>query len=323
VLTTPLSRRLGIDIPVLGAPMAGPGIGRLAAAVSAAGGLGMIGVGLADAEFVRQETAIASDRGRLPFGVGLALWALAEQPSVVDAVEEVRPAVVSLSFGDPGPYLERFHTAGALVAAQVNTVTDAKRVADAGVDIVVAQGSEAGGHTGQVATLPLLQAVLDTVDLPVLAAGGIGSGRGLAAVLAAGAQGGWVGTVLLATDEAGGAAAAKRRVVAARETDTVLTRIFDLAAGVKWPQRYAGRALRNDFAERWSGREAELADPDPSVRAELANAVTSGDYDVAAVWAGQAVALVRDVRPAGEVVRSLAADAERHLRAGADLIGTP
>src|SRR5205823_5872170 len=141
-----------------------------------------------------------------------------------------------------------------------------------------------GGHTGSVSTLPLLQAVLEAVSVPVLAAGGVASARGLAAVLAAGAQGAWTGTAFLAATEANNAPAARQRVIAATESDTIHTHAFDDVLQVPWPEPYPGRALRNRFAEQWHGRSKLLTDED---RAAYGRARSAGDYDVALIYAGQ------------------------------------
>ena len=304
-LHTSLTDRLGVTLPIIGAPMAGVAHGALARAVTEGGGLGMIGVGSTDrAELIDREAPVASAGGRLPFGIGLMAWALDDRPELLEQALAVRPSLVSVSFGSPGPYVGALHDAGIVVASQVQDTAGAVAAVDAGVDIVVAQGTDAGGHTGSVGTLPLLQLVLDAVDIPVVAAGGIATARGLAAVLAAGAAGAWVGTCLLACAEAATTPGARDKVLAADETDTVLTRVFDVAQGIGWPEAFAGRALRNGFTDAWHGREAELA-ADPAARRRLADARKAGDYDTAFVYAGQAVALVRQSLPAAQVVRSL------------------
>ena len=168
--------------------------------------------------------------------------------------------------------------------------------------MIVARGAEGGGHgLDAVATLPLLEGVLDAVSQPVLAAGGIVTPRGLAAVLAAGAAGAWIGTALLACPEALTDAQARARILAARETGTVYTRVFDIALRIGWPPEYGGRALANEFSRRWAGREDELAAAD-GAREELSAARKRGDYDIAYQYAGQGVGLVREERPAAEVV---------------------
>jgi nitronate monooxygenase len=313
VLETSLTDQLSLEVPIVGAPMAGVAGGALAAAVSAGGGLGMIGVGSADpAELVRTEAAIARGAGQR-YGVGLMAWALRDRPDQFDAAVEAEPALVSVSFGAYQPWVERLTDARIPVATQVGDTEEARAAADAGVDFVVARGSEAGGHgRDRVATLPLLQSILDTVDVPVLAAGGIATGRGLAAVLAAGASGAWVGTALLASPEALSSLPARARTLAATETDTVATSVFDLAQHIDWPSDYPGRALMNQFWREWSGREDELA-VTPEATAQLAEARRSGDYERAFVYAGQGVGLLGEELPAAAIVASMASEARRLL----------
>ncbi|SNS85612.1 nitronate monooxygenase [Geodermatophilus pulveris] len=319
VIRTPLTRRFDLTAPVVGAPMAGVAGGALARAVSLGGGLGMIGVGnAAEPGFVAEQAAVpAADA--LPFGIGLMAWALTDRPGLLDAAVAAGPVLVSVSFGDVAPAARLLHEAGIAVVTQVNTADDARRALDAGVDLLVAQGTEAGGHTGQRATLPLLQEVLALADRPVLAAGGIATGAGVAAALAAGAAGVWIGTPLLACPEALNSPAARARVCAAAGEDTVLTRAFDVAQGLAWPERWPGRALVNDFSREWHGREAELA-ADPDARRRVVDARRTGDLSAAPLYAGESVGLVTAERPAADVVQQLAADAERALRAVADLL---
>ncbi len=315
MLTTELSRGLGMTVPIFGAPMAGAMHGELAGAVSQAGGLGLLGVGnRADAAFVRREAAIASAQGSRRFGIGLQLWAVDGQPGVVEAVAEAHPTVVSLSFGNAGKYREIFHDA--LIAKQVNTIEDVKQAEDEGVDIIVAQGTDAGGHTGHLGTLPLLQLVLENTTKPVVAAGGIGTGKGIAAVLAAGAQAAWIGTRFLGAIEAANTPAARKRVLDATGQDTVLTRVFDRALGLDWPHRYPGRALANDTSDQWHGHEDEL---DDEIKQRVREAQQNEDYDKAVVYAGQAAAFVTAEQSAQEIIDELATEAERCLRAAADL----
>ncbi|MGH9087457.1 MAG: NAD(P)H-dependent flavin oxidoreductase [Acidimicrobiales bacterium] len=305
MLRTSLTERLGVAFPIIGAPMGGVAHGALARAVTEGGGLGMIGVGTTDGpELLEREAPVASADGRLPFGIGLMAWRLERRPELLDQAVAARPAIVSVSFGSPGPYVEALHDAGIAVASQVHDMAGALAAAEMGVDLVVAQGTDAGGHTGTVGTLPLLQLVLDAVEVPVVAAGGIATVRGLAAVLAAGAAGAWVGTCLLASPEAATKPEAKAKVLTARETDTVMTRVFDVAQDLPWPEAFAGRALRNRFSDRWHGHEAELA-ADAAAHRELSAARKAADYDTAYIYAGQAVGLVKEPRPAAEVVRGL------------------
>jgi nitronate monooxygenase len=320
VIRTPLTRWFDLGTPVIGAPMAGVSGGELARAVGAAGGLGMIGVsGSHDAGFVADQCAIPA-RDLLPFGVGLMAWVLAERPDLLDATIAEQPSLVSVSFGDPAPYVGPLHDAGIAVATQVNTRADAERALDAGVDVLVAQGSEAGGHTGARATLPLLQEVLALTDRPVVAAGGIATGAGMAAALVAGAAGVWIGTPLLASPEGLNSPAARARVCAASGEDTVLTRAFDVAQGLAWPERWPGRALVNDFSRVWHGREDELRG-DPAACERVREARRTDDLDQGPLYAGEAVGLVTVERSATDVVRELDAAAEKALRAAPALLG--
>lgn len=315
-MRTWLTERFGVRVPVVGAPMAGVSTPALASAVSAGGGLGMLAVGPAtSAERLRQDCAGARAGG--VFGIGLLAWSLPDDGALVDAVLAERPALVSVSYGPYERWLRPLQDAGIVVATQVGTLDEARRAEQAGVDVLVARGGEGGGHgRNDVGTLPLLQSVLDVVERPVLAAGGIGTARGLAAVLAAGAAGAWVGTALLACTEAATTAAARRRLLAAGDTDTAYGRVFDVGQRLAWPPEYGGRALRNAFFERWAGAEDELAADDAAAAALLA-ARAAGDLDIACVYAGQGVQLLRDERSAADVVVELAGAAELLARAGA------
>ncbi len=315
VVRTWLTERFGLTVPVVAAPMAGVSTARLAAAVSAAGGLGMLGVGpTSTPDGVREQCAVARVEGG--FGVGLLAWALAQDDALVDVVVAEAPALVSLSYGPYERWIAPLQKAGIVVATQVGTLEEAVAAEQAGVNVLVARGGEGGGHgRNDVATLPLLQAVLDAVQIPVLAAGGIGTARGLAAVLAAGAAGAWVGTAFLACTEAATSAGARELLLAAADTDTAYGRVFDVGQRLAWPPEYAGRALRNAFFDRWVGREAELAGDDAAA-AELAAARKHGDFDVACVYAGQGVGLLRAERAAADVLGELAG-AERLLERAA------
>jgi len=314
VIKTPLTRWFDLTTPVIGAPMAGVSGGALARAVSEAGGLGMIGVsGSHPAGFVTEQCAIPAAE-QLPFGVGLMVWVLETRPDLFEATVAAEPSLVSVSFGDPAPYVGPLHDAGIAVCAQVNTTADVHRALDAGVDILVAQGTEAGGHTGQRATLPLLQEVLTLTDRPVVAAGGIATGAGMAAALVAGAAGVWIGTPLLSCTEGLNAPALRERIRAASGDETVLTRAFDVAEGAAWPERWPGRALVNDFSRVWHGREEELR-VDEDARHLVVEGRRTGNPGTAPVYAGESVGLVVSERSATDVVQEMTAGAEKALRA--------
>ena len=315
MIATDLTRLLGVRHPIVSAPMAGWSGGELAGAVSAAGAFGMIGVGSATpTDWIPGQAEIAREHG--PFGVGLMSWALERRPELLDAALAESPAAVSLSFGDPAPYVERVRGTGALVMSQVQDAEKAERAVEVGVDVLVAQSTDAGGHTGRVGTMPLLQRVLEIGEragLPVLAAGGIGTGRGVAGVLAMGASGAWIGTRFCATAESTGTDEAKRLILGTDETATVHTRVFDLVQGIPWPEEFPGRAIRNSFSDRWHGRETQLEEQRTSVSSGFEAA--RGDYAEDFVYAGQAAGLVEDIPPAGELVDRLMAEAEARLRA--------
>ncbi|MDT5046537.1 MAG: nitronate monooxygenase [Mycobacterium sp.] len=301
---------MGLRVPIVNAPMGGVAGGRLAAAVSAAGGLGMVGMGTAG--------STSSLRAELPhvtgtFGIGLVDWVIRKEPDLFDAAVAARPVLISVSFGTDLSWVSRVHDAGIATATQVYNSVEARRAEDAGIDLLVSRGSEGGGHgEATIGTLPLLDAVLEVVSVPVLAAGGIASGRSLAAVLAAGASGAWLGTCLSASLEALTSDAGRRALVAARETDTTSTRVFDIVRRLPWTKRFPSRVLRNDFVARWSGHEDALAD-DPDAPSEFAAAIAADDRRTAPVDAGQGVGMVTDIAPVGQVIERLCAGAEKLL----------
>ena len=310
MLSTPWSARTGLRVPIVNAPMGGVAGGQLAAAVTAAGGLGMVGMGTAG--------STSSLHAELPhvhgtFGIGLVDWVIRKEPALFDAALAARPVLVSVSFGTDLSWARRVRDAGIASATQVYNSAEAQRAQDAGIDLLVARGCEGGGHgDATIGTLPLLDAVLDVVSVPVLAAGGIASPRSLAAVLAAGASGAWLGTVLSASPEALTSDASRRALVAARETDTTSTRVFDIVRGLPWSKRFPSRVLRNDFVARWSGHEDALAD-NPDALDELAAAIAADDRGTAPVDAGQGVGMVTGVAPVGLVIERLCAGAEKLL----------
>jgi nitronate monooxygenase len=302
-----LTRTLGIEHPLVQAPMARVSEGRLAAAVSAAAALGMIGLGPGvSPAYVADQAAVASAAGK-PYGFGLMAWALERDSAPLEAVLETDAALVSVSFGAFERPLERLKEAGKVVTTQVGNLQEAKRAERAGVDFLVARGREGGGHgRDDVGTLALLQIVLDGVDAPVVAAGGIATGRGLAAVLAAGAVGGWAGTAFLCCRESAFPEPPRARLVAADDTATAYGRVFDVAQRAAWPPEYGGRALRNLFFDEWEGREDELA-ADAAAIQRYADAQQRGDFDTAVIYAGQGAALLRGETTAAQVVAALTA----------------
>jgi nitronate monooxygenase len=313
-LQTKLTGLLGIRHPVLLAPMGGTAGGALAAAVSAAGGLGLIGGGRSDAEWLEREFVAA---GNQTVGCGFITWGLAKRPELLDHALGHTPAAIMLSFGDASPFIARIKSAGVPVICQVQTLAQARQVLEQGADIIVAQGSEAGGHGAVRATLPLVPAVVDAVaasgrDMPVVAAGGVADGRGLAAALMLGAAGVLMGTRFHAAKESLLPPAAKERIVHSSGDDTLRTKIFDIAAGGDWPQEYTGRVLANRFSEKWRGREPMLA-ADAGELARYAEARVSDDFDTAVIHAGEGIDLIHAIEPAGEILARVVAEAETAL----------
>ena len=315
-LTTQLTDRLGIRHPVLLAPMDQIAGGLLAAAVSAAGGLGLIGGGYGDAEWLTREFEAA---GMSRVGVGFITWSLAKRPALLDLALERRPAAVMLSFGDPAPYVENIKLAGATLICQVQSVAMARDAVAKGADVLVAQGAEAGGHGVARGTMTLVPAVVDAVgtDTPVVAAGGIADGRGLAAALMLGASGVLMGTRFYASEEALGHPAAKERILRAGGDDTVRSSVFDISRRVAWPAPFTGRGLRNAHTDRWLGREADLLRQIEVEAARYAAAREANDFDVAVVIAGEAVEFINDVPPAAIIVERMVSEAARLLGAAA------
>lgn len=252
---TDWSRDVGIAVPIVNAPMGGVAGGRLAAAVSRAGGLGMIGMGsAATPDALRRELAELHRHGggEGPFGIGLVHWVMTDHPELFEIAVAARPALLSVSFGADWSWVADAHAAGVRVCTQVAHPAAARRAVAAGVDVLVARGAEGGGHGEPVlATLPLLSEVLDSVDVPVLAAGGIGTGRAVAAVLAAGAAGAWVGTAFAVSHEALTPPSARAELLAGSETE--LTREFDIAAGYRWPATIPERVLRGSAVNAGQG----------------------------------------------------------------------
>jgi nitronate monooxygenase len=315
MLKTIVTQEWGLRYPIIGAPMANIARGRMARAVTEAGGLGCIGVGPRDtSEFIERESAIARGDGTpLKFGIGLMVWVLETRPELFDAAIAQKPFLLSISFGSVRKYVDRAHQAGILIATQVNTRKQIMEALSDGADIIVAQGSDAGGHSGFVATLPVLQIALEASRKPVFAAGGIASPAGVAAALAAGAEAAWVGTAFLLSPESDGTDAAKDRIAAASESDTVLTTVFDRASQLAWPPHHPGRALRNQFSDKWHGREDELAANADEI-ARFRQSAKDRNYDVTSIYAGQAVGLMSERRAAPDVVRWLGEGAEELLR---------
>ena len=322
-LSTAITRLLGIDHPVLLAPMGGVAGGALAGAVSAAGGLGLIGAGYADPavgfgsdDWIRDQFDKAGNRAA---GIGFITWALDRRPDALDVALECGPRAVMLSFGDIAPYAAKIRDAGAALICQVQTLKDAREAAAKGAQIVVAQGTEAGGHGADRATLPLVPAVADAVaPVPVAAAGGIADGRGLAAALMLGAEAVLVGTRFWATREALGHPNQKALIERSGGDDTLRTKAFDTARGLTWPEPWTGRAIRNAFADTWHGRDDALREEGLPMRERFFAAQRGGDTEMAVTFAGEGLDLIADRPGAGALVERIVDEAIDALAAAQD-----
>ncbi len=330
MLHTRLCTLLDIEVPVLAAPM-GPDITGLdlAAAVSNAGGLGIISFGGYPPPLLRERIRKLRTLTSRPFGVNILL----EGPQLpipevafVDACIEERVPVLSFFWGDPSPYVEKAHKAGIKVCDQVGSVSAAGRAQRAGVDFVIAQGVEAGGHiAGTVSTMVLVPRVADSIaPIPVVAAGGIADGRGLAAALSLGADGILLGTRFIATPECNAHEVFKQKIVAASEEETVRTTLF----GHGWPNAYH-RTLRTPFVEQWLPQEqrgSEQRADEPVIGEVTLGGMrvplmrfggippaldASGDIESMDFLVGQSVGLVREIKPAAEIVREIVEQAAR------------
>lgn len=315
MLRTRLCDLFGIKHPIISAPMAGSAGADLASAVSKAGGLGMIGGSTGNATWLRDEINRVRQQTHLPFGVGF----ITSAPGVDDLMEvalELSVPVISHSFADATPYIKAAREIGTKTIVQVQSVEQAVAAASAGADAIAAQGMEAGGHTGNVsAVLPLLPAVVDAVgNVPVVAAGGIADGRGLAAVLMLGGEGAWIGTRFVASNESFTANWIKQRIAAASVDDLVLTQVYDIVTQAPFPGDVWERVLRNDFTETWHGREDDVIERRSDLFTETQAALADANDRLAKAAAGNSAGLINGIESAGDIVQRIVDEAEAILR---------
>src|ERR1700710_2187948 len=251
-ISTSLTALLDIRHPILSAPMDVIAGARLTAAVSSAGGFGILGGGYGEKAWLEAETKKLKG-SRAPFGIGFITWSLAKQPELLEVALDAKPRAVMLSFGDPKPFAPRIKSAGALLFCQVQTEDMARQALDAGADVLIAQGTEAGGHGASRTTIDIVPAIVDlaAARVPVVAAGGIADGRGLAAMLMLGASGVLLGTRFYASVEADGAEQAKRLICAANSGETVRGVVFDWSRKLLWPAPFTARSLINEHVRTW------------------------------------------------------------------------
>jgi nitronate monooxygenase len=324
-LSTRLTSALGIEHPIVLAPMALASGGRLAAAVTGAGGLGLIGGGYGDEAWLRHEFEAAAGED---VGCGLITWNLANNPQLLDLVLEYEPVAVMLAFGDPAPFADKIHAAGSRLFCQVNTVREARAAVEAGADVIVAQGGEAGGHgTAARSTFTFVPELADLLTdiapaTPLLAAGGVADGRGIAAALTLGADGVMVGTRFWAAAEALVSPIAQQRAVAASGDDTIRTAAYDIVRNWDWPSDYEMRVLRNSFVDEWLGQEEALRARQDEASRDYRKALAADDFDFANVTVGEAIGQINEILPAADLIRALVTEAAdalelRSLRADA------
>jgi nitronate monooxygenase len=314
-LSTRLTEALKISHPIISAPMAVAAGGELAAAVSDAGALGMIGGGYGDAEWLEAQLRAA---GNARIGCGFIAWSLAKQPELLELVLESGPAAIFLSFGDPAPFATKIKAASTRLICQIQTLADARAALDCGADIIVAQGAAAGGHVEKRSAITLVPEVADLLaarspQTLLCAAGGIADGRGLAASLMLGADGVVVGSRLWASPEALVHPNMHKAALAAAGDDTIRSSVMDLARAMDWPSRFTAHVLRNAFTERWHGRENELLAQADMEAARWRQAWTDGETDIANVFVGESVALIHAIEPVRRIIGRMVAEAETLL----------
>lgn len=313
MIRTALCDLLGIEHPILQGGMAWAATPELAAAVSNAGGLGIVGAGNNPPEVVRRDLRRARALTNRPLGANVPLFTAGVEDTLQVFIDEAVP-VVTVGGGNAGPYLGPLQRAGILVIPVVASVALARRVARLGVDALIAEGMESGGHIGDVATLPLVPQVVDAVDLPVIAAGGIADGRGLAAALALGAAGIQMGTRFICSVECQAHEKYKERIVRAHDRATIVT-----GGSFGHPVR----SIRGPFVRRLEELERQKISEQEFMdfgAGTLRAAIVDGDLERGSVMAGQSAGLVGDVIPAGELVERIVAEAEATIRHSASRI---
>ena len=313
MIKTPLCDLLGIRHPIIQGGMAWVATPELAAAVSNAGGLGIVGAGSAPPDVVRRMVRRTRELTDRPFGANVPLFAVEAEQALQVFVEE-KVAVVTIGGGNPGPFLERLQRAGICVIPVVASVALARRVARQGVDAIIAEGMEAGGHVGDVATMPLVPQVVDAVRVPVIAAGGVADGRGLAAALALGAAGIQMGTRFICTVECQAHPNYKRKILEAHDRATMVT-----GGSIGHPVR----SLRGPFVHKFKEMEragASEADVMALGSGSLRAAMEEGDLDRGTFMAGQTAGMIDDIVSVQVLIERIVAEAEASLRHTASLI---
>lgn len=312
MIATKLTRKFDIKHPIIQAPMALAAGGKLAATISDSGGLGLIGGAYGDADWLDEQFDAA---GNHPIGCGFITWSLLQKPHLLDQVLRHAPQAIFLSFGDPTSLAPKIHDAGIPLICQVQTLKDAQNAIDLGASVIVAQGSEAGGHGEARATFTLVPEIADHIsahapDVVLCAAGGVADGRGLAAALMLGADGAVIGSRFWATEEALVHPNMLAAAVSATGDDTIRSNVMDIARELDWPSRYTARVLKNGFTETWHGKADELKEDIDTEAQKWRAAWQEGNTDVANTFIGEAAGLIRTIEPAADILERIVAEAE-------------
>lgn len=315
MIETRLTKRLGLKHPVIQAPMAFAAGGALAAAVSKAGGLGLIGGAYGDEAWISDQFEAA---GNQQVGCGFITWSLKQNPKLLDHVLARKPSAVFLSFGNPALFIEQIKAADIPVICQIQTLKDAKHAIDVGADIIVAQGAEAGGHGENRATFTLVPEVADYIsghapETLLCAAGGVGDGRGLAAALMLGADGVLIGSRFWASSEALVHPNMRQAAIEANGDETIRTNVVDVVRKIDWPERYNARILRNEFSDKWHDDVDGLKVNLDAESKEWHDALALGQATIANAFVGEVVGLIKNTRPAPEILADIVSEAEMLL----------
>ncbi len=314
MMKTKLTEKFDLKHPIIQAPMAFAAGGKLASSVTAAGGLGLIGGGYGDEDWLNAQFEAA---GNQSVGCGFITWSIKQKPQLLDMVLAHKPAAVFLSFDDPAPLNETIKAADVPFICQVQTLRDAKYAIDLGADVIVAQGSEAGGHGEKRATFTLVPEVADYIamnapDVVLCAAGGIADGRGLAASLALGAEGVLIGSRFWATSEALVHPDMLNAAVKADGDDTIRSKVVDVVRGYPWPDRYDARVLQNEFVDKWHDNLDGLKGS-PNAAQQWVKGWAAGDPKTANTFVGEATGLIHDVKSAADIIDEIVTQAEEIL----------
>ena len=316
MINTKLTQRFAIRHPIIQAPMALAAGGKLAAAIANAGGLGLIGGAYGDADWLRTQFREATGQ---QVGCGFITWSLQQRPELLEQVIEFNPAALFLSFGDPAPFAKRIQDCAIPLICQIQNLRDARHAIDIGADVIVAQGTEAGGHGESRTTFTLVPEVANAIatqssNAILCAAGGIADGRGLAAALLLGADGALVGSRFWASTEALVHPNMLHAAVSATGDDTVRSTVMDVARHLKWPSRYTARVLNNAFTDRWHADIEGLMQVAGEQAARWKAAWIAGDTDTANTFVGEVTGIIQSVKPASEILNSMTREAEQALK---------